>query len=370
MDNLIKKRIAVIDILKGIAIVGVIMVHFNNFLPSPNGILFSISRLGAYGPQLFFIVSAFLLWKKLSNCEFNKASILKFYSSKFSRILPPYIIAILLYAFILDNVSFTNPSVYLHLSLLNGFFPQYINDVMGVEWYVFDYLLLILITPFLVKYVNNLKKSLFNFGFWFILSCILSLITHSLIKVDLNYDYTTFLNVFFIIVQMPVISLGFIIYFIFKAITSYNKKQSMIFYLLSYSAFVGLIYGLFKISNRIGIDLISDSLLMGSRWSWIFMLSLIISQYIRPKTFKIFHPFSVCFSFLGKYSYGIYLFHMLILRFVPHLMPITTLYWVFILSIVIMLSLVAGVGLEKISYKLKNVILDIERKNIINIFSK
>lgn len=56
-------RITWIDSLKGIAILGVIMIHCGgSHLPDPLGI---VGRFGGAGVELFFVISAFLSYQSL-----------------------------------------------------------------------------------------------------------------------------------------------------------------------------------------------------------------------------------------------------------------------------------------------------------------
>ena len=54
-----------IDVLRGFAILAVILVHFNNGWNAPNALLSKATSIGARCPQLFFIISSYLTWKSL-----------------------------------------------------------------------------------------------------------------------------------------------------------------------------------------------------------------------------------------------------------------------------------------------------------------
>jgi peptidoglycan/LPS O-acetylase OafA/YrhL len=137
-----KARLGYLDVLKGIAILGVVMVHF---VKAPNHIVSMIANCGCFCPQMFFIITAFLLVRSAHKYDFrSRKDIIRFYKAKVVRILPLYFFAIILFA-IINSASLW--SVLTHLTLVNGFFPHFINDVIGVEWYVADLILLYLITP-------------------------------------------------------------------------------------------------------------------------------------------------------------------------------------------------------------------------------
>ena len=61
-----KNRLNWVGFLKGLAILGVILVHFNGAIESPSTIVSALSAIGARCPQLFFIISAYLTWNSIS----------------------------------------------------------------------------------------------------------------------------------------------------------------------------------------------------------------------------------------------------------------------------------------------------------------
>lgn len=65
MSDKLLAREYYIDVLKGMAMLAVILVHFNNAWNAPIGILNKASAIGARCPQLFFIISAYLTWTAL-----------------------------------------------------------------------------------------------------------------------------------------------------------------------------------------------------------------------------------------------------------------------------------------------------------------
>lgn len=84
MDN----RKQCIDSLKGIGILGVVLVHYG--IKSSNDFVNCIVGNGARGVQLLFIINAFLIFNSLNNVKWNKESILAWYKRKFLRLIPLY----------------------------------------------------------------------------------------------------------------------------------------------------------------------------------------------------------------------------------------------------------------------------------------
>ena len=92
------KKYAFIDALRGMAILGVILVHSSQLVAPTNATLLWVMREGARGVQLFFVASALTLcmsWMTRNSHE--KFPIRNFYIRRFFRIAPMFYIAILIY---------------------------------------------------------------------------------------------------------------------------------------------------------------------------------------------------------------------------------------------------------------------------------
>lgn len=94
-----------LNLLKALAIVGVIAIHFCNPVPVPNAVVARIAGIvGPACPQLFFIISAFLLFNSIGKFDFREHSgVTGFFKAKFSRILPLYFIMVAVYSVL--NIS-------------------------------------------------------------------------------------------------------------------------------------------------------------------------------------------------------------------------------------------------------------------------
>ena len=95
-------KLQYIDILRGIAILGVIAVHSGQQIENLFPIVRSISNYGQLGVQLFFVASALTLC--LSMSERNEKSPFNFYVRRFFRIAPIYYLAIIFY-FFMENTT-------------------------------------------------------------------------------------------------------------------------------------------------------------------------------------------------------------------------------------------------------------------------
>ena len=155
-----------IDALKGIAMMGIILVHSRIVFPNPFGILNCVVQNGARGVQLMFIINGYLIFKSLDGI-FSKGMPLKnWYMRKALRILPLYWIFTILHLIVfgrgerfylgpLSEVSWLN--IACNLLCIHGFFPYYINSI-NVNWFIADLVIWYLIAPFVYKKFNSLQK--------------------------------------------------------------------------------------------------------------------------------------------------------------------------------------------------------------------
>lgn len=90
-------KYAYIDILRGLAILGVVAVHASQHVEDLNIIVASLFNYGQLGVQLFFVASAITLC--LSGSQRKEKSFANFYIRRFFRIAPLFYLAIPFYFF-------------------------------------------------------------------------------------------------------------------------------------------------------------------------------------------------------------------------------------------------------------------------------
>src|SRR6185369_10001679 len=97
MDKAKENKIDFIDSLRGIAIIGVLVIHCGQVgIINYSGFFQSIILNGAIGVQLFFVASAFTIFLTYSN-RYNKetAPVGNFFIRRFFRIAPMYYFGII-----------------------------------------------------------------------------------------------------------------------------------------------------------------------------------------------------------------------------------------------------------------------------------
>lgn len=206
-----------LDVLKGIAMLGVIWVHYYK---APNSILAAAANIGARCPQLFFIVSAFLTWRVIDQHN-NGDSYYPFYKKRFIRIAPIFWLA-LLFALLLPVVTVNQHSIgdmALHIVFLNGLVPQWTDNIMHVEWYIADLALFYFLCPVLKKVAFNLKTSIITLLVTIVISSLSLMITNFFFAAQIESDtaFEMYFHTFFILNQLPVWMMGVVLYYIISS---------------------------------------------------------------------------------------------------------------------------------------------------------
>lgn len=313
------KRIDSFDALKGLAIMGVMLIHSGNNVPRDlSAIPEAIISCGNRGVQIFFLISAILIYKSLSSFYSiqvgEKQCILMWYKKRFLRLIPLYWLtntAILIrmgmtptYASGTHGVTiFTYITNYL---FLHGFYPWHINAISN-NWYIGTLAIFMFIAPVCFKIINNIWKAGLAFAFSLIVK---TMISQTIATWDFGADtyvWREYWEGFSIFKQLPVLFIGIIVYFI----------------LFQYEVHLFLKNFFVDKCGKCGAKIIFYFCFI---LSGVLIMKEVVSYaniYVFSVTFALIIILLFCFptrivsnkiySFIGKYSYGIYLFHPLIL---------------------------------------------------------
>lgn len=130
------KRLNELDGLRGIAALIVVFYHYITRYDQLYGHSFNVPvlfELGRFGVHLFFIISGFVIYWSISKIE----NPLDFIWSRFSRLYPPFWVALILTFLIVSILSLPNREVGSSTFILNFLmFHEYlgIKHVDGVYW--------------------------------------------------------------------------------------------------------------------------------------------------------------------------------------------------------------------------------------------
>ncbi len=340
---------------KGIAILGIILIHFGCH-DIDNKVFFLFTYCGAKGVQIFLLISSYLVFLSLNKNNIQTIrQAFNWILRKFLRLMPLYYFALIIHLLVLGfgdrywlgsipSISITN--IVSHLLFLHGLNPYYFNSIISVEWYLGVLAFLYLLAPLLHKLIKNLKSAVC----FFLVSLILcNYITRlqGLQVIQDSYIWDYYIENYNFIVQLPVILFGVVLYFLFQhpIITELKGNKAFSCFLLLFSLFV--IYRLLRGSTFYGF---------APYGLWAMALGGIIASQVIYPTKIICNKF---FDFIGKYSYGIYLFHYLLIMKLPAI-PIGNIYlsWIVnyatILTLSLLLSIILNYCIEKPFMKLIN----------------
>ncbi len=303
-------RLEGIDLLRGIAVVCVLIYHFFALMHIETHSFFPFVRyFGVLGVSLFFIISGFLIFRSInSNLQrFGWKSALSLYGlHRFFRIVPAYYVnflVVLMLAPLTIDASYLFSHGFLkqiaaHLSF-SAFFI-YRDSGLGINgaywtlniemlWYLLAPLLLLLFRQ--TKYYLILALLSLAYLFWIDSGSFTSPIDNR----DIYAQYLSF--------QLP----GQLVYFI-AGILIYRKAASL---MQSYPASVRLLF----VASLLGVYMYTSS----QTWMiesgfvvrnlFILFISALLFLLLYPTHIKVLHPL----AWIGKISYSLYLWHMPVL---------------------------------------------------------
>jgi peptidoglycan/LPS O-acetylase OafA/YrhL len=301
-------KIDFIDAYRGWAILLVIICHSSNAVTSFHWRINSMFSLGWYGVQLFFIVSAFTLFRSYSyRSEKEKMPQLCFWIRRFFRIAPLFYIMVLGYILLRDQTTlYSVKQILITLFFINGFDPTAMGVGFGYrgivpgQWSIATEFSFYFILPLLFPLIK--KNNLF---FWVSLS---SIVIMYLLNSWALKHFSTLLPraveqyiYYWLPNQLPVFFLGI---FIYKLWVTKNFSKIKFHWLIVPALSIGI--AIFVTNFSQGQTLsnanvrIPDFIIV----SLCITLIIIISSY-QPNRFIV----NKYINKLGKHSYSCYLLH-------------------------------------------------------------
>lgn len=246
------KTLRSLDILKGIGIVMIIIVHNRHFIMKDMTGFRQIINYGQMGCQLFFFVSGMALcysWYHLIQKEQRKSFPVlygKFILRRYLRLAPGFLIILAanyLLNILLMDIFHYSPGFIINCSpkailanvlFVHGIYPDAINSVFPGGWYIGTTFILYLLFPLLVTLFQKLHTV--NWFLIFPLPLLFLCLNHILLKQwsiaskGSLYPYNNSFLYYFFTNQLPCFLLGILLYFQENNIDSNNPHQKKILF--------------------------------------------------------------------------------------------------------------------------------------------
>ena len=286
-----------LDGIRGLAILLVVLYHNFEFIPALN--------FGWLGVDLFFVLSGFLITEILLNTKNAQNYFRKFYLRRVLRIFPLYYLVLFLFlaifahlkAFPLDLRFYTQNQLWYWTYLQNWVFI-FKYDGKGAALNHFWSLAVeeqyYLLWPFIVLFIRNVKVLL--------ACCLVALMIVILSRLYIWNHYQLDYNRLFLFTRIDGILIGSMLGIVYHINQSLLRKYFTLL-VLSLAAFNFAIYFVRK-DPGFPIWAIAGY----TTFSAIF--AILIYESVKKENKVIAAIFTSAFlRFLGKYSYGFYIFH-------------------------------------------------------------
>jgi peptidoglycan/LPS O-acetylase OafA/YrhL len=308
-----------IEFLRTFSALGVVWIHTWILYQNPSLSLgkidvFKIISFVGNGVDFFFVISGFLMYLALQRKEFSLNTYANFIKKRFLRIAPLYYISILVYFLVykfLQNQDIPFKDVVIDALFLNNYFDvniAYTFWSLAVEW------LFYLIIPFLFIFRSRKMQS-----YTFLLICLISIVrlfqVEASSKLFLTPDIPLPLFIEFgwgILIGMIITNDAWKLKF--------QVKQSWLNLLIGF----GILYfgrvmrltelvenaGSYAGSYAIFLKVLSGPVMT---FGFAYIMWMLIGSIGKFNGF-VEHRF---FQFIGRLSFGIYIWHVLILSIIP-----------------------------------------------------
>lgn len=300
-----------IDALRGIAILMVLIHHTaqqgNVAMPHVLAVLLS---LGTRGVQLFFIASAFTLFRSYNNRAFVEINTKQnFFLRRFFRIAPVYYLGVVYYGLsFLYNFPFwlgmqpklTSFILFANVFFIHGVSPFWINSLVPGGWSIAVEMVFYLLFPIIFTKVRNLNGAIV------FLNCtlIFKIFAQELI---LYFDFLPKGTVgreflfYYLPAQLPIFAMGFILYFLVDNFSNFKTISSrhVFLFLFLVPLQVGSTFDFLYVNHIIfGIGFVGLALFMSTEKG--HFISVLPLRYI------------------GKISYSMYIIHFIVISWLAY----------------------------------------------------
>jgi peptidoglycan/LPS O-acetylase OafA/YrhL len=344
------QRLLALDFYRSLAIGLVVLYHFYVLVPLSQGILGKVWGVpyGHLGVDIFFVLSGFLLtYTILREQEKRTFTLIGYYKKRIARIAPAYYFALLI-ALIFTPIYLSNTmgliNIASHLLFVHNLVRDFHGAILGVAWTLGVEMQFYLVVPFLVSlFFRDVKRVLL-----FLALAIGLAWGYKYFLITQFFPRWDFWNQFIYSTQLP----GRIDQFAFGMVACYgylyvqkhkifSARREVIFHIgwmFSILALIGTVVLHGKnapVYWNTPLAIMAEPTLLGA----VVAVSIFCALFTKGMMQTIMSH--NIFVLIARYSYGIYLWHLLIineLRTLALPWPILFLYTIVLSSILAVLS--------------------------------
>lgn len=300
-----------IDALRGIAIL-MVMIHHTaqkGVLPMPHFLSVFLS-LGTRGVQLFFIASAFTLFRSYQFRNIIEAHpIRNFYIRRWFRIAPLYYIAMFFYVIVYHydlpywlgkQLYITNDNILSNLFFLHGINPYWINSLVPGGWSITVEMFFYAMFPLLFYKIKNANHALIFLNISLVFKLFSQEVLNHIITLRSTYLWREFLFYYFPS-QLPVFAMGICMYFLIEKKININE--------LSKKA-IGLFLVLLPMQVGLSLDFLYFNHL-------IFAIIFVLFGWLLSSGYLSFFT-NFLFRYVGKISFSLYIVHFMVISWLEY----------------------------------------------------
>jgi peptidoglycan/LPS O-acetylase OafA/YrhL len=153
------RRLSYFDTARALAAFMVVCVHTESTFHASSPLASTFAEMGQLGVQLFFVVSAFLIFNSLDRLSRNGGCLVEYWAHRFLRIAPLYYVAIMgwtVFGLVADaGVPCRWPQILANVVFIHGIIPSANNSIVGGGWSVGTEFLFYLVAPLMFSWRNT-----------------------------------------------------------------------------------------------------------------------------------------------------------------------------------------------------------------------
>ncbi len=312
MKNRKIEKLHYIDAIRGIAILMVLITHTAQQgvvkVPNELSVIFS---LGARGVQLFFIASAFTLFRSYKSRGVERRPRENFFIRRFFRIAPVFYLGILYYIirikfdlpFWLGQQSYiSNWNIWSNFFFLHGLSPYWINSFVPGGWSITVEMMFYMLFPFLFKKIKNYNDALIFLNVSLIVKLFFQEFLQYFVSIPDALIWREFLY-YYLPCQLPIFALGLVMYFVIEnrsVLADLNSKMILLFLVLL-PLQIGSHFDFLYLNHIIfGVLFVFFGFLLSKGKLKFF--SNVVTRYVGKISFSIYIIHFIVISWLARFN--------------------------------------------------------------------